>query len=786
MNPEDEEYEKLRKWNEEKEEEERAAEERMLKRQEKDQEELKRRAEEREEEERGAAKRLLEREEKEPEEFKRRQQTREEQELEAAERVKNEERDVIEQFKERERKEQEDTKVRLKQREREFEKGVGESKEREDEELGEYQLRKRKEERKLKESYKEQQSSKLFASLLPPTGSTNVNTHSGTIPVYYVIIGRGPAAIINHTTLRQSEFGKNRIESLPVMHIGFANPWTKYMQHGMGQPPHLLNLPGFKEHPDEVVIDGGFNSKHFGAMIDGEYNRLKLHYDKHEDEKVITNETWVVWIQTDQCEPLGHNGVEIKKQLKDDRMSEEFIVKIEKKLSEDFKSEIANLRLLVMNPKPANQLNDEDIFFVYASCIDICTGPGRPEVGKLNPISNETAEYKQARTAAWLSPEKWAAGWGNILKNRAILNGVEAIRDEVEWTANERVCVTAGGGVGMNAAERSRNEDCKLDWFGRSSLMPTFGNPRNDTFLRHPDLAENRNLNPGESKELGLTKDDQIIPCGEKLRYGYGVELAKAELKEEIRKIEVTLQIYTDTRKKITYNPKIKDYYRVQVGLVDDSMWDCTYAYVTAQEQEPSKLYDRLVLPNGQLSNSLGHPYYFARHLGLEPLTTPSDGRMVGLKAVYGKVRVLGAAAQMYNGYGPNGPMPAKKMWLFYDSLPVSAVPDGMIFSGINIAVANKYFNDENTNKNVNTASQDEILDILAREFRISDANLIAEVIVEKRRRNDNNGYANIDLVIEALKGNDKTKAISSLESIDGLLNTVYTKSEEANLLDEV
>ncbi|HMS41646.1 MAG TPA: hypothetical protein PKE69_15550, partial [Pyrinomonadaceae bacterium] len=143
---------------------------------------------------------------------------------------------------------------------------------------------------------------------------------------------------------------------------------------------------------------------------------------------------------------------------------------------------------------------------------------------------------------------------GEELKKRIVLNGVDSIRDEVPWTEGERVCVTAGGGVGLNAAERARNEKCKLDWFGRTSLMDTFANPRNDTILRHPN--DNRLLHPGESKTLGL-KEDEIIPCKEGLRYGYGATLDDAKIEDT--KVRVTLKV-ADAKK----TPKIKDYFNKQ------------------------------------------------------------------------------------------------------------------------------------------------------------------------------------------------------------------------------
>lgn len=716
-----------------------------------DYEELKKRNEEREEEDRKAIQEMLEREKIEQEQIKKRLKEREE-----------EDRVAIEQMKEREIKEQEEIKKRLEEREKEDRIAFEQMQKREEEEQKEFKKRQEEEKKELEKQYSE----KVFASLQPPTGSTAVNTHSGTIPVYYVIIGRGPAAIINHTTLRQTEFGKKRIAGLPVMHIGFANPWTKYMHHGMGQPPHLLNLPGFKNHPAHLLKDEGLDSREFARCVEEEYKRLESHYGAN---KVITQESWVVWIQTDKCEKLA---TDTKNELKKDGMNDEFISKIEKKLVEGFKSKTVSLRLLAMNAKPADQLTEEDIFFIYASYIDICTGPGRPVV--FPPGKGDTEQCKKARTAPWLSPETWKDQWGYELLSRKVLNGVDAIRDEVRWKSNERVCVTAGGGVGLNAAERARNEDCKLDWFGRTSLMDTFANPRNDTILRHP--SENRLLKPGESKALKWEKDDQIIPCSEKLRYGYGATLEDTGILGS--KVEVTL-----TGNK---NSKIKDFFNKQVSFFSTSMWDCSSEYQKACDQQPSKLYDRLVIPNGQASRSLGHAYFFARHLTLITLNA-NDGRMIALKTADEKVRVLGAAAQTYDKYGfaerNNADAAGKKMWLWWDSLPVSAVPDGFIFSGINIAVANEYFAFGKINNNVNTATEDELSALLINYFGdVGDE--ITKLIIQERKRNKNNGYADIEEVIKMLKNNiESLKSGSADEYIRSKLATAYKPSQESQLL---
>ncbi|MCH7862481.1 MAG: hypothetical protein IH998_12510, partial [Proteobacteria bacterium] len=66
----------------------------------------------------------------------------------------------------------------------------------------------------------------------------------------YVIVGCGFAAVLNHTTLRQREWGRKRIGNREVIHIGFQDPWFHYRDHGMGQFPHLLVMPGY--HGEEI------------------------------------------------------------------------------------------------------------------------------------------------------------------------------------------------------------------------------------------------------------------------------------------------------------------------------------------------------------------------------------------------------------------------------------------------------------------------------------------------------------------------------------------------------
>src|SRR5438874_1100396 len=138
---------------------------------------------------------------------------------------------------------------------------------------------------------------------LQPIGSVELNTHSGKLPVYYVIVGCGTAAVVNHTTLRQTQWGKDRIGGLPVMHIGFKDPWWHYFTHGMGQPPYLLTMPGYHQRPsqasDVFQHNPGCRSDRFAACTEHEWGLLwtKYHTETPATSKFHHLEGWVAVIQ---------------------------------------------------------------------------------------------------------------------------------------------------------------------------------------------------------------------------------------------------------------------------------------------------------------------------------------------------------------------------------------------------------------------------------------------------------------------------------------------------------
>ncbi|MEM6992925.1 MAG: hypothetical protein AAF721_20585, partial [Myxococcota bacterium] len=289
----------------------------------------------------------------------------------------------------------------------------------------------------------------ISVSLDSSSGEEGVN--SADIPppeVFYVVVGRGPGAVINSTTLRGADAGRTRIGTRKVVHVGFANPWPKYLQHGMGQPGYLLTLPGFARQPNEgaAEVDGGLDSRAFGAAVDRQMAKLE-----HDTETSVLA-GWLAWVQA-KANPDAlpdEDGFGAEQGGADVFGALEAKAGVAKALNNW--PESAEYRLYVVTD------TDLTVEVVYASHIDFCTGPGRPNAFGGGPA------IKAAKTAPWLAPELW----DEALENRRVLNGVDAIVSTVRFAANERICVTAGGGVGLNGAEKARNNNCWLDWFGRS------------------------------------------------------------------------------------------------------------------------------------------------------------------------------------------------------------------------------------------------------------------------------------------------------------------------------
>jgi hypothetical protein len=105
----------------------------------------------------------------------------------------------------------------------------------------------------------------ISASLQNPKGDVQTDTGRVNEPGYYVIVGSGVTALYNHFTLidrakkwgqpdsdfaPDTDWGTQRLSAeksggdkrLPVMHIGFPEPWQRRRGERMGQWPRMLNF----------------------------------------------------------------------------------------------------------------------------------------------------------------------------------------------------------------------------------------------------------------------------------------------------------------------------------------------------------------------------------------------------------------------------------------------------------------------------------------------------------------------------------------------------------------
>ncbi len=96
-------------------------------------------------------------------------------------------------------------------------------------------------------------------------GAPAKTTNTAATPPVYVIVGNGFSSVVNHATLRLSEWGKGRLGRAEVWHIYQLDPWPTYVDHDMGQWTDLLTLPGFNNTPSGAT-NKYLRSKEFGTL----------------------------------------------------------------------------------------------------------------------------------------------------------------------------------------------------------------------------------------------------------------------------------------------------------------------------------------------------------------------------------------------------------------------------------------------------------------------------------------------------------------------------------------
>lgn len=713
-----------------------------------------------------------------------------------------------------------------------------------------------------------------------PDPQTKADSHAQHIKGYYVIIGCGTAAVVDHTTLRQTEWGKTRLADprdksgktlLPVMHIGFKDPWWHYFTHGMGQPPYLLTMPGYHQRPSQETdvfhANPGCRSDRFAACTQNEWGLLWAKYHK-EDPKLDQFSYKEGWVAVIESKTIKASPKVVEKLQKEEKLD------ISAKLKEDYDYAVGDppYRLLVV--VPTNE-KDKKLEFVYAYKIDICTGAGRARVPPEDP-------WPIGRTKLWVPPRMWE----EETRKRKLVNGPEALHKETIWYATDRIYVHGGGGIGLNMVERAEGEGCFVDWLTTGTLHASFNLPRNDIVLKHPinpsdfvkkaprhELTEFlwREVNiedlrgrlsdmiglivekratvnfdtkealiealkgvdkvtsiPDWEKIVGMLYDVARLPatyCGKPMQPGESkvrvppfmaptntkAVLTPAYFKWRFGRGSdpkiVRLNNYVVVKIEGAKNrnkpsdppavPFIRDYYESDHDVNDKGAFPLSGRYkkecpeLSRLKENEGAIYDRICITTGIEAGELGTPATVAAGFTLDPLRAP-DGRTVALQADNGAIRLLGAAAQAHPsdrfkiakpGQVEPEDDPASR---YFFSLPMSAVVPGFIFTGVNIALANHYFDWEHPNVNINTMTTDELKSWIHTELMNEpiwedrdtekEAEVIAVAVVKNRRLR--NGYETPGDITKALEGEASLQSIPS-DKVAGQLQTNYSPARD-------
>ncbi|WP_437578490.1 hypothetical protein [Sorangium sp. So ce887] len=594
----------------------------------------------------------------------------------------------------------------------------------------------------------------------------------------YVIIGDGTAATVNHTTLRQSAWGKARVAPAEILHVGFEDPWSHYNQHKMGQFPQLLGLPGVAQRPvlgkpgegGKEDVTGPRDSTRFAADTRAERARIAEHVRANK-------RVWVATAYGPQVRPLellrlamcvlavvprgvtalhdSTRGAILREGIDEDEL--DFM------LDWPYPGDFPRYRLLLADTTAS-------LHWLYADKIDICTGAGKPRAVDETMVAPEL--YEAVRTRLWEPVERWDPA----KKRRAILSGTEGLYRETDWSVGQRYCVMGGGGVGVNMVERAEETGKWIDWLATKTLHESFPIGRNDILLKHPkDSVSERRGQPMQMDDFAYGRDDQlavILPARPKWRFGQGCDLDRVA--EAAPRLRITFKQSPDAKyDKVPNAPDmskkaipalIRDHDE-QVSNLEAGAFTFSEKYEPPPAIEDPRSYDRVIRCAGQDIREVGQAEKIAAMLELVPIASPADGRMVGLQTKDESVRVLGAASTGNAALVSAEDAAVKKMREYHATLPVQGriLFVGFVFSALNVAEANRYFDPDNgkaPNTNVNTMSQKEL------EALLGDTDL-ARRIIEVRMKAQS-GYVTIDELKVALARRARGQAEGLPEGWEG------------------
>lgn len=308
---------------------------------------------------------------------------------------------------------------------------------------------------------------------------------------YYVIVGCGFSAVVNHTMLVHLKIAG--VPGTPhILHIGSTDPWSDYLPLPMGQWPTLLSLPGFHNNPPKLSQSAPLQSTAFAWVTELEWNHLVSTAPFYHIDAKVTSITAPFSASSPYTVSLD-NGIDVR-----------------------------------------------------AVKIDICGGPGpalplvptafRRSPGLLSPPTVLETEYANENSTVF--------GWPRVLSGSRYLSGSKAKTQRT--VGGGSVCVAGGGATAAWCVERAQGLGETVYWLSRESLQSAFvSSRRNDGLLQGPVT---RKFDKGNH-----VIDIALRPASLTTTFGEGVEIYDLTT-NSAGQVELKIQPYGAATPKFTDN----------------------------------------------------------------------------------------------------------------------------------------------------------------------------------------------------------------------------------------
>ncbi|MCH8150051.1 MAG: hypothetical protein IH987_19070 [Planctomycetes bacterium] len=572
---------------------------------------------------------------------------------------------------------------------------------------------------------------KGFGTAFVSAAGSEKEVNTVNIPPYYVIIGRGFSAIVNHSTLLQSEWGKKRLGGCEVVYLGFPDPWQGYVTHNMNQDAMLLIHPGFLNPNEghrniEDFLTDWLPSNEFAGITKNEVAEIKRKKDPGLRPGFVTKVT----------EESGDTGL-----YEIEYYDEESIAQWHDTVRDRIQSR-EDLGSIEATTLPRKKMR--------AKYVDICSGPGLAKVVDIG-------FPKQGGYEILMEPHLVLEYLKLSPNKQRIFAGSDYVRSFTKVPGGTRVCIQGlNTPAGVQAMERAFGLDSSdgdaehVFGFASAGLETAF--PPGGRLDGLAGFAQGESLPP-----RAKFPDQKVLYPGADLRgkkvvFGHGYRISEIK---EIKRADVD-----------AFAGLLND----DVGALlvrfraSGKMNPIVNTFSEATEQGPKDevlfeygVFDQVVICAGQQigQDEPGSPLAIIKDLSNNFEDLKIIDRFVGADYPHPmglwmggtnpdpKIRVLGGAAHGSRIMAKNFNDKLQRLKDYELTLPMQAfvVQRGVTLAAVTIAQANHYFNSGYRSRNVNTGEYADLSEVCSSE----------SADIEIVRGKSRNGFANADELALAL-----------------------------------